>query len=51
MFSLLLAVVVAVQFFWMGTHLSLGWFILTLIADAVVVFGHDYYTAQKRESK
>lgn len=47
MFSLLLFVVVAVQFFVTGHHLSLGWFIPTLIADAVVVFGHDYCTAKK----
>lgn len=51
MFSLILFVVVAVQFFVTGQHVSLGWFIPTLIADAIIVFGHDYYTAQKRESK
>lgn len=51
MFSLLLFVVVAVQFFITGQHLSLGWFVPALIADGLIVYGHDYYTAKKRESK
>ena len=51
MLSLLLAVFVAVQFFLTGNHISLGWFIPTLVVDSIIVFGHDYYTAKKRESK
>lgn len=47
MFSLMLFVVVNVQFFLTGTHVSLWWFAPTLIADAIIVFGHDYYTAKK----
>lgn len=50
MLSLMLAVVVAVQFFLMGDHWSLGWFIPSLLIDGVIVYGHDYVT-QKRESK
>lgn len=48
MFSLILFAVVCVQFLVTGTHVSLGWFIPTLIADAIIVYGHDYYTAQKK---
>ena len=48
MFSLILFVVVCVQFFATGTHLSLGWFAPSLIVEAVIVYGHDYYTAQKK---
>ena len=51
MFSLILFVVVAVQFFLTGTHVSLGWFVPALIVDGAIVYGHDYYTAKKRESK
>ncbi len=47
MFSLILFAVVCVQFFVTGQHVSLGWFVPSLIVDAVIVFGHDYCTAKK----
>ena len=49
MFSLILFVVVCVQFFVTGNHISLGWFIPTLVVDSIIVFGHDYYTTQKKK--
>ena len=47
MFSLILFAVVCVQFFVTGQHVSLGWFVPSLIVDAVIVFGHDYCTTKK----
>lgn len=48
MFSLFLFVVVAVQFFVSGQHLSLWWFVPTQIADAIIFF---VLHGTKRESK